>query len=75
MGIRTVFICDGCGKESEGERRERKDNSRGGYDLFKPSSWYHREDADGIQLACSKECVKSAAEKSGKTGIVAPSFL
>lgn len=58
------FICDGCGK------RETADHN--GRNFLKPRDWYQRSDKDGIQVACSRECVEKVAEKSGKTGIVLP---
>lgn len=39
---------------------------------FKPHSWYERSDDDGIQSACSRECIKKIAEKTGKTSCVLP---
>lgn len=59
------FICDGCGKRAPGV------NNRLG-DWFKPRSWYERVDDDGVQTACSRECVKKIAEKTGKTNVVLP---
>lgn len=58
------FICDGCGK------RQQVSPFPGGW--FKPSSWYERSDKDGTQVACSRECIKVIAEKTGKTDVVAP---
>jgi hypothetical protein len=57
-------ICDGCG-----ERRPMWNNGR---DWFKPSDWYERSDEDGIQTACSRECIKIIAEKTGKKKVVLP---
>lgn len=34
--------------------------------------WYERSDDEGIQTACSIECVDKIAEKTGKTNIVLP---
>lgn len=59
------FICDGCGKEAPGWF------NRGG-DAFKPSDWYQRTDKDGTQIACSRRCVDTIAEKTGKTRVVLP---
>ena len=59
------FICDGCGKKCEG-----KSNSMG--QRLKPHSWYERSDEDGIQIACSRDCIKKIAEKTGKTDLVLP---
>jgi len=58
------IICDGCG------RRVPMQASHGNW--FKPPSWYERSDDDGIQSACSRECITKAAETSGKTSIVLP---
>lgn len=58
-------ICDGCGK------RESMDAGAGG-NWFKPSWWYERSDEDGIQTACSRECIDKIAKKSGKTSTVIP---
>ena len=59
------FICDGCGK------REPAETGRSGL-VYKPRDWYSRQDDDGQQHACSRECVQKIAEKSGKTGVVLP---
>ena len=40
--------------------------------IFKPSHWSARKDDDGTQHACCRECIKKAAEKSGKTDLVLP---
>lgn len=58
------FICDGCGKEEKAI-----DNGR---DWVKPSLWFQRGDDDGIQDACSRECIQKIAAKSGKTKLVLP---
>ena len=34
---------------------------------WKPRHWYERSDEDGIQTACSRECIDKISEKSGKT--------
>lgn len=59
------FICDGCGKEAP---------AFSGYDgaWHKPPSWYQRSDEDGIQDACSRDCIDRIAVKTGKSGVVAP---
>jgi hypothetical protein len=59
------MICDGCGK-----REPAYENQHG--DFIKPREWFQRSDKDGIQLACSRECIKITAARSGKTGLVAP---
>lgn len=58
------YICDGCGKRIPATHNNR--------DYFKPDSWFQRSDEDGIQVACSRECIKKIAEKTGKTSIVLP---
>jgi len=57
-------ICDGCGARAPME-------SSGGQ-WFKPRPWYQRSDGDGIQLACSRECIEKVASKTGKTDVVLP---
>lgn len=58
------FICDGCGKEAPATHNSQQ--------YFKPGSWFKRSDEDGIQDACSRECIEKIAEKTKKTGLVAP---
>ena len=58
------FICDGCGKREKAEQ--------GNNNWFKPRLWFERSDKDGIQTACSRECIEKIAEKSGKTACVLP---
>jgi hypothetical protein len=58
------MICDGCGK--------REPAQEGHGDFTKPHEWFQRSDKDGIQLACSRECIKLTAERSGKTGLILP---
>lgn len=58
------FICDGCGVEQMA--------SRGHSGYIKPYSWFQRSDDDGIQDACSRECISRVASKTGKTGLVLP---
>mgnify|MGYP001198452217 CR=1 FL=1 len=60
-----TFICDGCGKTGEGEQ-----NNMGQW--LKPRSWYERSDKDGIQTACSRECILRIAQKTGKTSLILP---
>ena len=58
-------ICDGCGK--------REPMARGALGTWhKPHNWYERSDEDGIQTACSRECIQKIAEKTGKTSLVLP---
>ena len=59
------IICDGCGKRAPGV------SGRDG-NWHKPSNWYERSDKDGIQTACSRECIDKIAKASGKTGVVLP---
>jgi len=61
------FICEGCGKRAPAEYVK-----HGGPGWFKPSSWYQRQDEDGPQDACSRECIEKIAKESGKTGVVLP---
>ena len=58
------IICDGCGK------RLPMLNFNGTW--FKPSSWYERSDENGIQSACSRECIAVISIKTGKTSVVIP---
>ena len=58
-------ICDGCGK------RAPMVSSRNG-SWHKPATWYERSDNDGVQTACSRECIDKIAAKSGKTDVVLP---
>ena len=59
------FICDGCGLRGKAE--EGKDGN-----YYKPRSWFQRSDDDGIQIACSRECIEKVAAKTGKTPCVLP---
>lgn len=61
------FICDGCGKRATAVHYP-----RGAHGWHKPGSWFQREDEDGPQDACSRECVDLIAQKSGKTRVVLP---
>lgn len=58
------ITCDGCGKKVP------MCSSHGNW--FKPPSWFERSDDDGIQSACSRECIAEIAKKSGKTSVVLP---
>ena len=62
MGM--IAVCDGCG-----EQTPMTSNWRG---WFKPPSWFERVDEDGIQIACSRECIDRVAERTGKTSVVLP---
>ena len=58
------FICDGCGKRQSG--------SSNGHNWFKPHDWFERSDKDGIQTACSRECIDKISKKTGKTKVIIP---
>ena len=58
------FICDGCGKRAAGVA--------GRYNWLKPNHWYERSDNDGIQTACSRECIENVAKETGKSTLVLP---
>ena len=61
----ATIKCDGCGKEARMEA-----GPHGNW--FKPVKWYQRSDEDGIQDACSRDCIDKIAQKSGKTAVVLP---
>lgn len=61
------FICDGCGKEVAAAFYRKGDAG-----WHKPRSWFQRQDDDGPQDACCRECIEKIAAKSGKTGVVLP---
>ena len=56
------YICDGCGKRKLAVRNE--------HNWIKPYDWYERSDKDGIQTACSRECIAKIAERTSKTNLV-----
>lgn len=58
------FICDGCGKRAPAIHNR--------LNWFKPSEWFERSDEDGIQTACSRPCIETIAQKTGKTSVVVP---
>lgn len=59
------WICDGCGK--------RVPAVRVGNGWGKPTSWYQRaDDEDGIQDACSRECIDVIAKATAKTRVILP---
>ena len=60
------MICDGCGKRVPMQRYE---NSPGWH---KPFNWFQRQDKDGIQDACSRECIQKIAQKTGKSAAILP---
>lgn len=61
---KVVFYCDGCGRFEDGYFMHGN--------TYKPADWFQRSDEDGTQIACSRYCIKVAAEKSGKTAIAIP---
>lgn len=60
------WICDGCGK------REPAMVAGIPKKFMKPRDWYERSDDDGVQTACSRECIDAIAEKTGKTRVILP---
>ena len=58
------FTCQGCGCKEPGEFY--------GHSWHKPASWFERDDKDGPQTVCSRECIEVVARKTGKTGCVLP---
>ena len=62
----SEYICDGCGK------REKAVDYQNGRGWAKPPLWFQRGDKDGLQDACSRECIDKIAKKSGKTDVVLP---
>ncbi len=59
------IICDGCGK------REKMIHGADG-NFHKPHNWFQRNDEDGIQVACSRECVEIISKNTGKPSIILP---
>ena len=64
-GDRPTVTCDGCGTEAPARLDQH------GY-IDKPSYWYERQDEDGRQLACSRACITTIANRTGKTSMVMP---
>lgn len=58
------FICQGCGRREPGEYY--------GLSWHKPREWYERSDRDGVQTACSRQCVETISRRTGKTAVVLP---
>ena len=58
------YICDGCGKREKAIKNV--------HNWLLPYNWYERSDKDGIQTACSRECIERVATLSGKTSLVLP---
>lgn len=63
---KVIWTCDGCGKEAPGIFGAH------GCESHKPTSWYARRDDDGVQVACSRECIDHISAASGKTNLVLP---
>ena len=40
--------------------------------FHKPNHWFERSDKDGIQTACTRECITEVADKTKKTDLVLP---
>lgn len=61
----TIFVCDGCGKQTEPRQSE-----------FKPNDWFEaspRVDNQRITLhACSRPCIEAAAKKFNVSPVVLP---
>lgn len=60
----SKYVCDGCGKERKADFD--------GLNHCKPHDWYQRADEEGVQDACSRECIETVSKKSSKTGVVLP---
>lgn len=58
----VFFRCDGCSKESPAL------DMRGSFK--KPADWYQRHDQEGTQVACSIDCARLVADKTGKSGVI-----
>ena len=67
MGMSTFYKCDGCGRIEPAVDIGEKIaiNSI-------PHGWFQRKDEDGVQDACSRECIKQIAANTGKTDVVLP---
>lgn len=61
----AIWVCDGCGKQKPAA-------VWGDHTFKKPHGWFERSDKDGIQTACSRECVEKVAKKTGKSAAVLP---
>ena len=64
-GADAVIRCQGCGRIG---RMWCNDFGQ----WFDPRSWYSRRDDDGVQIACSRECIGKVSKASGKHDVVAP---
>ena len=56
------YVCDGCKKKEPAEVVK--------CSYFKPEKWFQRSDLDGIQDACSRECIEIISKETGKTNVV-----
>jgi hypothetical protein len=61
----AIWVCDGCGKQEPAK-------TYGNHTLGKPHDWFERSDEDGVQSACSRECIEKIAANTGKTDLVLP---
>ena len=61
------YICDGCGKEEPASYY-----GNGSREVTKPHDWYQRCDSKGYQVACSRDCIETAARKFNVHSIVLP---
>ena len=59
------ITCDGCGKRAPMVPGT-------DHNWHKPHSWFQRSDEEGIQDACSRECIEKVAANTGKTSVVLP---
>lgn len=63
------YICDGCGKRELAVHYGKFGGSR---NWHKPEKWYQRQDEDGPQDACSRQCIDKIAEQTGKSRVILP---
>jgi len=61
------IICDECGKRAP---MVFYPDGQAGWQ--KPLAWFQRQDKEGIQDACSRECIEKISKETGKTGVVLP---
>lgn len=61
----SIWICDGCGKQTEKRFTE-----------FKPYDWYakdtHEDQRTMTYHACSRDCIEKVQQKYNISGLVAP---
>jgi len=62
----ALWVCDGCGTTAPGVVAGMPRQ------WFKPGKWFSRADEDGIQDACSRQCIDTIAARTGKTREVMP---